>query len=1062
VLVCPACGEENPERFRLCGFCGEPLAPAPPPSVRKTVTAVFSDVTGSTALGERLDPEALRALMQRYFEEMGTVLERHGGTVEKFIGDAVVAVFGVPHVHEDDALRAVRAAAEMRERVAALNEELERDWGASIKVRTGVNTGEVVAGDPASGQSFATGDTVNVAARLEQTAEPGEILLGDPTYRLVRDAVGVEPVEPLALKGKAEGVPAWRLLSVSAAAPGLARRLDSPLVGRATELGVLEQAFERATDERTPQLVTVLGDAGVGKSRLTEELINRWGEHPTVLRGRCLPYGEGITFWPVAEVLKHASGIDEDDSPDEVRAKLKALLPGRDDADLIAERAAGAVGLSETSSAIQETFWAIRKLLEAMAAGSPVVVIFDDIHWAEASFLDLIEYLAGWTKDAPVLLLCLARPELLETRSSWSGTTTLRLEPLSDEESETLVANLIGQAQLAGEVVDRITQAAEGNPLFVEEFLRMLVDDGLLRRENDHWHPVGDLSEITVPPSIAALLAARLDLLAPEERGVLERGSVVGQVFYWGAVAELSPAEARPGVGASLQTLVRKELVRPDADGFAGEDAFRFHHILIRDAAYGRIAKLERATLHEQFAAWLEQKSGERASEYEEIVGYHLEQSYRYRAALGPTDQRDRELARRAADRLAASGRRALDRGDMAAAANLLGRAAELSPEIDDVRVELLHDLSDALVELGDFRKARTAVTEAGEAAAQLGDPRLTAHGTVHRARLEVHLERFPSGWIERTREDVMDAAELLRATRDNAGLARAFVVLGLLSWFQLRFGAAQSLFEEALEHCTRGESERERDRVLEWLISAEQLGPRPAPDAIERCEEFLRQHSGNLWIESHALQALAGLRAMRGEFDEARRLIARPAELSEDMGLVLRVAECANTRGFIELLAGNPGAAEESFRQSVELLEQTGDQNFVASIMTWLARALYDQERYAEAEECVLRAARNAGPEDVEAQGMWRMTRAKVLARTEQFDMAVPLAQEALSLFHGADTPDSLGGSLTDLAEVLILAGQPDEAKVLLEEAIGVYEAKGHIVGVERARGLIAQHVPG
>jgi class 3 adenylate cyclase/tetratricopeptide (TPR) repeat protein len=1062
VLVCPACGEENPERFRLCGFCGAPLAPAPPPSVRKTVTAVFSDVTGSTALGERLDPEALRALMQRYFEEMRTVLERHGGTVEKFIGDAVVAVFGVPHVHEDDAVRAVRAAAEMRERIMALNGELERDWGASIEVRTGVNTGEVVAGDPASGQSFATGDTVNVAARLEQTAEPGEILLGEPTYRLVRDAVEVEPVAPLTLKGKAEGVPAWRLLSVSPAAPGLARRLDSPLVGRATELELLERSYRQAVDERKPQLVTVLGEAGVGKSRLTEELVSRCGEDATVLRGHCLPYGEGITFWPVAEVLKQASGIAEDDSPEEARAKIGAVLPGSDDAALIAERAAGALGLSEGTGAIQETFWAVRKLLEALAARSPLVVVLDDIHWAEGSFLDLIEYLAGWTAGAPLLLLCQARPELLETRPTWGNASTIvRLEPLDADESETLIANLIGQAQLAEDVTVQITKAAEGNPLFVEEFLRMLVDDGLLQRENGRWLSAGDLSEITVPPSIAALLASRLDMLAPGERGVLERGSVVGQVFYWGAVADLSPAEARQGVGASLQTLVRKELVRPAADGFAGEDAFRFHHILIRDAAYGGIAKLERAGLHERFAEWLETKAGERLSEYEEIVGYHLEQAYRYRAELGPLDGRSHELGRRAAERLAAAGRRALDRGDMAAAANLLERATELTSETNELRVELLLDLVDALIEVGDFHRGHSMIMEAGEAAARLG-PRLAAHVTLRRARLEMNVERFPPGWMGRTREETREAAEVFREMGDNLGLARAFVLLGLVSWFELHFETAQSLFEQALEHATRGGSEGERLRALEWLITIEALGPRPAAEAIERCEEFLRQYPDNLWVESHALQALAALKAMRGDFDEARRLIARPMALAEDLGHVLRTAEGAITSGCIELLAGDPVAAEASFRRACEVLEQIGEQNFLASVMVWRARAFYEQGRYAEAGEWVHRGETMAGPEDIEAQASLRTTRAKILARQADFDAAIRLAGEGSSLLADADTPESRGIVLTDLGEVLLLAGRGGDARKPLDEALAIYQAKGHLVGAEKARRLLAQVVAG
>jgi class 3 adenylate cyclase len=606
---------------------------------RKTVTILFSDVTGSTALGEHLDPESLREVIQRYFAAMRTVIERHGGTVEKFIGDAVMAVFGVPKVHEDDALRAVRAAADMQSALDPLNDELERGWGTRIQARIGVNTGEVVAADPESGQSFVSGDAVNVAARLEQAAEPGEVLLGEPTYRLVRTAVIAEPLGPLAAKGKAEPLPAYRLVVVESGAEILPRRFDSPLVGRAQELQAIRNAFEEAASISSSRLATIIGHPGVGKSRLTHEVVATLGERARVLRGRCLPYGEGITFWPVVEALQEAAGLDEADSADQARAKIAATLSADED-PVVTERLAAIVGLGGGAGAIQESFWAIRRWLEHMAGQRPVLVVFDDIQWAEPTFLDLVQYLATFATGRPILLLCLARPELLEVRSDWGDLgTVIRLEPLGPDESQRMLANLLGGAGASEEAQRQIVAAAGGNPLFIEEMLRMLVDDGFLVREREAWVAHGDLSRMGAPETVQAVIAARLDRLDPPERAVLQRASVVGEVFWWGAVGELSDEGDAVLVGRSLQALVRKELIRPGPTTFAGEDAFRFGHLLIRDVAYDSIPKKVRADLHARFATWVEQRAGERAVEYEEIVGYHAEQAHRYLAELGPLDE---------------------------------------------------------------------------------------------------------------------------------------------------------------------------------------------------------------------------------------------------------------------------------------------------------------------------------------------------------------------------------------------------------------------------------------
>jgi class 3 adenylate cyclase len=428
MIRCSNCGEENPERARFCLSCGTALpdAAAAPKASRKTVTVLFADVTGSTALGERLDPESLRNLMSRYFDAARRVMERHGGTVEKFIGDAVMAVFGIPAIHEDDALRAVRAAAKLRDAVATLSSELVQERGVEFAVRIGVNTGEVVVGDQGSSQTLVTGDPVNVAARLEQAAKPGEILLGAPTHQLVRDAVTVEPVKPMRLKGKTDTVPALRLVSVDAQAAGHARRLDAPLIGRQRELTLLAQAFERAIEENAAHLFTLLGPPGVGKSRLVSEFLAQHRERATVYEGRCLPYGDGITYWPMREVVRRAAEISDGDTSEAATAKIRGLITGHERADRITEQIAGAIGLGEVAGAPEEVAWAFRKLMEARATQSPLILVIDDIQWAEPTFLDLLEHIADWSRAAPILLLCLARADLLELRPSWAEASSTR------------------------------------------------------------------------------------------------------------------------------------------------------------------------------------------------------------------------------------------------------------------------------------------------------------------------------------------------------------------------------------------------------------------------------------------------------------------------------------------------------------------------------------------------------------------------------------------------------------------------------------------------------------
>src|SRR3954451_260426 len=613
MAACPRCGEANPEHARFCLACGSPLGSSVVREMRKTVTIVFTDVIDSTPLGERLDAETYRHVISRYFIEVSRVLEHHGGTVEKFIGDAVMAAFGIPILHEDDALRAVRAAAELREALAQLNEELRAQYGFGLGMRTGINSGEVVAGDPADGHAFATGEAVALAQRLEAAASPGEILLGDKTYRLVRDAVLVEPLEPLELKGRSKPVNAWRLLGVVSGAPAYARRLDAPMIGRGAELDRLREIFREAVRDNTCRLVTVLGSAGIGKSRLMNELVTDVRSEAHVLTGRCLPYGEGITYWPLRDLVRDVAHPLSQEA-------IEGLLPGQPEAGKIAARIAGAIGLHETAASPEDTMWAVRRFLEHLARKQPLIIGFDDLQWAEPTFVDLVEYLCGWSQDAPIMIVCLARPDLFDRHPSWIARgEAITLEPLSPLQAEELLEHLRGETDVDSDLLARITHAAEGNPLFVEQMLAMLTESGAVP------------ADLAIPPTIHALLAARLDRLSTDERIVVERASVIGKEFWRTAISELSPHAERAAVGASLIPLARKDLIEPAQSTFFSEDAFKYRHILVRDAAYLGIPKETRADVHERYADWLDDTAGERAQELDEIIGYHLEQAHGYR-----------------------------------------------------------------------------------------------------------------------------------------------------------------------------------------------------------------------------------------------------------------------------------------------------------------------------------------------------------------------------------------------------------------------------------------------
>jgi class 3 adenylate cyclase/tetratricopeptide (TPR) repeat protein len=1058
MLACPQCGRGNAEEARFCSNCGARLDARARPG-RRTVTAIFTDVTGFTGMSEHLDPERMASVMSRYFGAMRAIVERHGGTVEKFIGDAVMAVFGFPEAHEDDALRAVRAAAEMRDAIYALNDDLAREWGVTIQVRTGVNTGEVAVGAASSGPGLVVGDAVNVAARLEQAAAPTEILLGERTYRLVEGTVEAEAVEPLRLKGKDLPVHAFRLFRVLRARPARTGRLTSPFVGRSREREALLDAFRSAVAERGCRLVTVLGTAGVGKSRLAVEFVKSVGQEATVLQGECLPYGDAITYWPVARVVGQAAGIDDDDPPDRSRVKIAALLEG-DDRDGVVEALAPLFGPGHPTVASDEVARAVRKLLEVVARRRPVVLVFEDTHWADPAFLDLVEHMVDWSRDAPIMLLCLARPELLTVRPGWGEgnpkASSLRLDPLSDDESVALIENLLGRQPLAARARGRLSEVAEGNPLYLEELLSMLIDEGVLRREGDRWVPVTDLHEITVPPTLQSLLATRLDRLPADDRQVIEVAAVMGTVFDPEALLAVISEQAGAQARATLEALVDNEFVRAETSSFGG-DALRFHHVLLRDAAYQGMPKETRAQLHERFAGWLERTAGERIAEYEEILGHHLESAYRYRADLKPLDDHDHDLARRAGERLAAAGAAAFARGDALAAANLLSRSAELLPSDHEVRLSVLPDLSEALMMTGLLDRAKEVLDEGFAAATASGDRRLQAHVMLVRSMQRVFTE--PEGGAEAGRREVGEAIPLFEQAGDQLGLARSWQLLSLVHLTWARFAEAEEAMSRAAEHAALAGNRRLELEALSWLPLFVCIGPTPPREGVRRNLDVLLRAKGDLQVEANVLLSRAVFEAMEGRFTEGRQLALASRAILEDLGLRVWLAgPWAQFRAWVELLAGDFAAAERELRFGAEALESMGESGWLSTVAALLARSLCKQGRYEEAERFVVLSENAAGGDDVYSHVVLRCARAIVRARTGDLEEGERLARQAVMLSEPADFLLLRGEALMDLAVVLDERGRSDEAAAAVVAALRLYEEKGSVVSAERARARLGQ----
>ena len=967
---------------------------------RRLVTVACTEIGGVPG---SLDAEALQQVTGPCVEAIAGAVERHGGTVERSADDAVVAAFGVPVAHEDDAVRAARAALEIRAKV----EEL----GLSASI--GIETGEV-ADDGGSGLG---GAVVGTARRLAEVAAPGQVVVSEDAYRLVAHAAEAEPLGAVRLRGREEPVPAWRLVAISESAGAFERRLDAALVGRQRELGLLETALERASRGEGARVVLVLGPAGIGKSRLAAELARRSEGDVTVLAAACPAYGEGITYWPLRSIVGRAAGGTG-------REAIRAALPAGPDADAIAAALDGALAAAGPGPGVDEVAWAFRRFCEELGRRGPLVLVLDDLHWAAPTFLDLVDDLASRGRGR-ILAVCLAREDLLEERPRFlagrENVETVVLDALTAEETEALIEGLTARSALQPETRRRIADAAEGNPLFVEQLLALAEEGGMVDPR-------------PLPPSIRGLLAARLDRLGPGERAVLQRAAVVGKDFDRDSVAVLVEPPARPALDRHLGALVSRGFVRPGA----AERAFRFRHGLVQEVAYRALRKAERAALHESFGGWLERQD----DAPDELTGYHLEQAYRLCDELGTVNDDVIRIAGRAGTLLGGAGIRASQRDDTPAAVNLLGRAASLLPGAAPARLELLCELAVALRAAGEVGEAERRLEEAAEA----DDRRLEL-----RARLElasVRLFTDPEGRGEEILRLAEEAIPVFEQLDDDRSLGRTWMLAAYVhGGLHCRIAAWQDAAERALEHYRR--SGWSSSTCIGAIAAALFYGPTPVGPAIARCEELRRDPACGRGGEATVLAFRAGLEAQAGRFDEARALVAEARRGFEELGRAVALASlCGPVLSGIELLAGDAAAAESTLRESCETLQRLREDAYLSTRAAELAEVLYEQGRYDEAEEWAGLSERHAASDDVSAQILWRGARAKLLARRGSAAEAEALALDAVGRAVPTDALNQHARALLDLAEVLRLDGRDADADASVGAALELYARKGNVAG--------------
>jgi DNA-binding SARP family transcriptional activator len=987
----------------------------PPMQFRRLASILFVNVVESMALGERLDPEALGFVQRRYFETVSAAVTRHGGTVEKYAGDAVIAAFGVPVSHEDDALRAASAAFEIQAGVEALNERLAHDHGIALEIRIGIAAGEVVATSAEGGQRFVAGDSVGVAARLQHEAQPGEIVVGEVVARLIDHAARLEPRGVLEIPGRNKPFGVFLLQEITPAAPAFERRLDAKLVGRKRELAAIRKGLKRAVGTRSPGLVVVTGPAGIGKSRLAAEVASR-AKDVTRLSGRCLSYGDGITYWPLREVLDGAAESDERD------AVVEALE-------------------SETPPPAPEVAWLFRQFCEVAAREQPLVLVFDDAHWAEPTFLELVEHLVD-RGVGPILVVCVAREELLEDRPAFveerRNTTLVELDSLSREDADALLDGL-AEGILETDRRDRIVEAAEGNPFFLEQLLAFELEGGLAGG--------------AIPETILALLAARLDRLGPGERAVLERGAVIGKAFRLDDVAALLDPEASPTAEAHLRALSARGFVRPEEPG-----EFAFRHVLLQEAVYRAAPKRLRADLHERFIDRFEERRAS-TGDVDEFAGYHLEQAYRLRKELGESDRRTAQLGEDAGRRLGEAGFGALKRGDMPATVNLLARAVSLLPPGDATRCELMCELGVARHATGDHDGARAAFVDAIAGAEAEGHRRIEL-----RARIEAAYGRLlaePEG----AAQDLLAVAEAaiptFEAFEDSRSLARAWLLIGYVrGGIHGDHAAWEEAEERALGYYRR--TEFPPATCMQQIAAAIYWGPTPVPQGIERLATLLEDETLGRFGHATVAPFLGGLYAQAGEFATARGLITEAEHTLTGFGAATTAfTYCGTVRADVELLAGDLHAAEATLREQCDHFERVHDRAHLAVRAAKLAEALFRQRRWEECEHWVLISRSCAASDDQSAQLVVGAVEAKLLAAQGAVSDARELAEDTVRLADRTDGLNLIAFTRLALGEVLRTADLHAEARRAVLEAVDLFERKGNSVAAAETRDLLDLEVP-
>jgi len=954
---------------------------------RKLATVLFVDLVGSSALVASADPEVVRRRVTRFFERVSSCVATHGGVVEKFAGDAVMAAFGVPQAHEDDAERAARAALAI---VGAVG-----DLGLSVRI--GLEAGEVVIDD--SDSTFATGEAVNVAARLQQAAAPGEILIGPVAAGLTLGRVELEPRGELELRGMGRAIAVARLVC-AADETGRALRITAPLVGREEELELLHNSWARALRDRRAHLVTVYGEPGVGKSRLAREFV-AGVERATVLTGRCLPYGESITFWPLAEMVKASAGIADDDPAGEALAKLRSCCGDEAVAELLGLASGLLEAFAEDRSA-QEISWAAQEWATGLADAQPLILCFEDIHWAEEPLLDLIEQLAERVRGVPLLVLCLARPELLDVRPTWGGgrlrSVSIELQPLGRSDSEELLDALLSDGDLSPSQREIVLAKAEGNPLFVEETIRMLLEQG------------ADGVDGRIPDTVQALIAARIDRLQPRAKFVLQRGAVIGRVFWGGAVAALSTGPE--GVDDVLEQLVERDFVtREPRSSISGERAYRFKHVLIREVAYAGLSKDARAELHRRFASWLQERG---ADELAEVRAYHLDQAASLVAELDGSVPEG--LGREAAAALEVAGTRALGREANRSARKLLLRSVELEPTL----ARRFH-AARAAWRLADLPAVSREMERVAADAAAGGDREIEARALT--ALAEVALRRDAD--LPRARR----LAERALTALDGAHRFRALMMLAQIARWRGEMDEHERWAREALELAQRLErpdleAQATRDLAENYR---KQLRDADADVLVARTLE-LAEEGGRTIVRAHALAEAGHLHLSRGDLDGAEASFEQARELFADVGSTLNLAHTVMRSAEVALARSHYAAAERLARESIRLLEPLEDRGTLCESRRLLADVLVAVGRVEEAETVALAAIETVGPHDVSSQASTRASLATVRMAQRRDDEAEELLREAWQRLRGTGYRLFELTVLARLDAFLRERGRPDE----------------------------------